>query len=169
VSSILVSDISGIKQNPSQFYDLIEIFRIGGYPPHTNYLFLGMYWPIRSSGSWLTPIVIGDYVDRGLFSVETISLLTVLKLRWPDRVQLVRGNHETRAVTQVRGVSRVRVQAIPIIHVRITAFTPNVSVNTALLTSGRTSPTCLTSSRCLLLLMIAYSVSTEDCRHQYIP
>jgi serine/threonine-protein phosphatase PPG1 len=44
----------------------------------------------------------GDYVDRGLFSVETISLLTCLKLRWPDRVQLIRGNHETRAVTQVR-------------------------------------------------------------------
>ena len=70
----------------SQFYDLIEIFRIGGYSPHTNYLFLG------------------DYVDRGLFSVETISLLTCLKLRYPDRVQLIRGNHESRAVTQVRSV-----------------------------------------------------------------
>jgi hypothetical protein len=40
-------------------------------------------------------------VDRGLFSVETISLLTCLKLRYPDRVQLIRGNHESRAVTQV--------------------------------------------------------------------
>jgi serine/threonine-protein phosphatase PPG1 len=48
----------------------------------------------------------GDYVDRGLFSVETISLLTCLKLRWPDRVQLIRGNHETRAVTQVRPALR---------------------------------------------------------------
>ncbi|CAJ0633243.1 14716_t:CDS:2 [Entrophospora sp. SA101] len=69
----VVGDIHG------QFYDLIEIFRIGGYCPHTNYLFLG------------------DYVDRGLFSVETISLLTCLKLRYPERVQLVRGNHESRA------------------------------------------------------------------------
>lgn len=75
----VVGDIHG------QFYDLIEIFRIGGYPPHTNYLFLG------------------DYVDRGLFSVETISLLTCLKLRYPHRVQLVRGNHESRAVTQSYG------------------------------------------------------------------
>ncbi|KAH8993345.1 Metallo-dependent phosphatase-like protein [Lactarius hatsudake] len=75
----VVGDIHG------QFYDLIEIFRIGGYAPYTNYLFLG------------------DYVDRGLFSVETISLLTCLKLRYPDRVQLIRGNHESRAVTQTYG------------------------------------------------------------------
>ncbi|KAJ7212930.1 Metallo-dependent phosphatase-like protein [Mycena pura] len=76
----VVGDIHG------QFYDLIEIFRIGGYAPHTNYLFLG------------------DYVDRGLFSVETISLLMCLKLRYPNRVQLIRGNHESRAVTQNYGL-----------------------------------------------------------------
>ncbi|KAI9592349.1 Metallo-dependent phosphatase [Syncephalis fuscata] len=75
----VVGDIHG------QFHDLLEIFRIGGKSPDTNYLFLG------------------DYVDRGYFSVETISLLTCLKLRYPKRVHLVRGNHETRAVTQTYG------------------------------------------------------------------
>ncbi|KAK2589426.1 putative serine/threonine protein phosphatase [Conoideocrella luteorostrata] len=75
----VVGDIHG------QFFDLIEIFRIGGYCPDTNYLFLG------------------DYVDRGMFSVETISLLVCLKLRYPNRVHLIRGNHESRGVTQSYG------------------------------------------------------------------
>ncbi|KAI7363490.1 putative serine/threonine-protein phosphatase [Hortaea werneckii] len=75
----VVGDIHG------QFFDMIEIFKIGGYCPDTNYLFLG------------------DYVDRGLFSIETISLLVCLKLRYPQRVHLIRGNHESRGVTQSYG------------------------------------------------------------------
>jgi len=68
-----------------QFYDLIELFRIGGEIPDTNYLFLG------------------DFVDRGYNSVETFLLLLALKVRYPQRVTLLRGNHESRQITQVYG------------------------------------------------------------------
>ncbi|RKF79910.1 putative serine/threonine-protein phosphatase C22H10.04 [Golovinomyces cichoracearum] len=91
----VVGDIHG------QFYDLVEIFKIGGFCPDTNYLFLGIpsiYWYLRS-----ILIETGDYVDRGMFSVETISLLVCLKLRYPHRVHLIRGNHESRGVTQSYG------------------------------------------------------------------
>ncbi|KAG0671765.1 putative serine/threonine protein phosphatase [Maudiozyma exigua] len=68
-----------------QFHDLLEMFSIGGRVPDTNYLFLG------------------DYVDRGLYSIETIMLLIVLKLRYPNRIHLLRGNHESRQITQSYG------------------------------------------------------------------
>lgn len=68
-----------------QFHDLIELFRIGGSCPDTNYLFMG------------------DYVDRGYHSVECFTLLIVLKIRFPDRITITRGNHESRQITQVYG------------------------------------------------------------------
>lgn len=68
-----------------QFMDLMELFRIGGKSPDTNYLFMG------------------DYVDRGYYSVETASLLMALKVRHPTRLTILRGNHETRQITQVYG------------------------------------------------------------------
>ena len=66
-------------------HDLSELFRIGGNSPDTNYLFMG------------------DYVDRGYYSVETVSLLVALKLRYRDRICILRGNHESRQITQVYG------------------------------------------------------------------
>ncbi|CAI9738227.1 serine/threonine-protein phosphatase 2A catalytic subunit beta isoform [Octopus vulgaris] len=68
-----------------QFHDLMELFSIGGRIPDTNYLFMG------------------DYVDRGYYSVETITLLVALKVRYKDRITILRGNHESRQITQVYG------------------------------------------------------------------
>lgn len=69
-----------------QFHDLLELFRVsGGFPDNTNYIFLG------------------DFVDRGYFSLETFTLLMCLKVLHPSRITLVRGNHESRQITQAYG------------------------------------------------------------------
>lgn len=63
----------------------MELFRIGGNIPHSNYLFLG------------------DYVDRGYYSTETVCLLLALKVRYKERLTILRGNHESRSITQNYG------------------------------------------------------------------
>lgn len=68
-----------------QFHDLMELFRVGGDVPDTNYLFMG------------------DFVDRGFYSIESFLLLLCLKVRYPDRITLIRGNHESRQITTVYG------------------------------------------------------------------
>ncbi|WVQ76717.1 hypothetical protein IAR50_006391 [Cryptococcus sp. DSM 104548] len=68
-----------------QFWDVLEIFRQGGEVPDTAYIFMG------------------DFVDRGYYSLETLSLLLAYKARYPDKITLLRGNHESRQITQVYG------------------------------------------------------------------
>jgi len=48
-------------------------------------------------------VFLGDYVDRGVFSLETICLLLALKVRYPEKVHLVRGNHEDKRVNKGYG------------------------------------------------------------------
>ena len=75
----LVGDIHG------QFQDLLRIFENAGYPPKTNYLFLG------------------DYVDRGADGLEVIVLLLAFKVKYSDSFFLIRGNHESRPMNKTYG------------------------------------------------------------------
>ncbi len=91
---VLVCGASCIKQNCSvvsagdvhgQYYDLLRLFEYGGFPPESNYLFLG------------------DYVDRGKQSLETICLLLAYKVKYPENFFLLRGNHECASINRIYG------------------------------------------------------------------
>ena len=68
-----------------QYYDLLRVFDILNYPPQSTFLFLG------------------DYVDRGKQSLECLLLLLCLKMQYPDKIFLLRGNHECEALNKIYG------------------------------------------------------------------
>ena len=68
-----------------QYYDLLRLFEYGGFPPAANYLFLG------------------DYVDRGKQSLETICLLLAYKIKYPENFFILRGNHECASINRIYG------------------------------------------------------------------
>jgi serine/threonine-protein phosphatase PP1 catalytic subunit len=78
-SLVIAGDVHG------QYSDLLRIFDRMGHPPKTNYLFMG------------------DYVDRGKKSLETILLLLAYKVKYPENFFLLRGNHECASINRVYG------------------------------------------------------------------
>lgn len=64
---------------------MLRLFEYGGFPPESNYLFLG------------------DYVDRGKQSLETICLLLAYKIKYPENFFLLRGNHECASINRIYG------------------------------------------------------------------
>uniref|UniRef100_A0A1A9Z2H1 protein-serine/threonine phosphatase n=1 Tax=Glossina pallidipes TaxID=7398 RepID=A0A1A9Z2H1_GLOPL len=68
-----------------QYYDLLRLFEYGGFPPESNYFLLG------------------DYVDRGKQSLETICLLLPYKIKYSENVFLLRDNHECASINRIYG------------------------------------------------------------------
>lgn len=68
-----------------QYADMLRLFEVGGFPPDSNYLFLG------------------DYVDRAKQSMEVITLALCYKVKYPRSFFLLRGNHECASLNRIYG------------------------------------------------------------------
>ena len=68
-----------------QYYDMLRLFEYGGFPPDSSYLFMG------------------DYVDRGRQGIECICLLFAFKIKYPGKISILRGNHESASITRIYG------------------------------------------------------------------
>lgn len=75
----VVGDVHG------QYTDLMRLFEFGGWPPESNYLFMG------------------DYIDRGKNGIEVMCLLMCFKIKYPENFFLLRGNHEAAAINRIYG------------------------------------------------------------------
>ena len=81
---VLIFVVLSVGDVHGQYYDLLRLFEYGGFPPESNYLFLG------------------DYVDRGKQSLETICLLLAY-VKYPENFFLLRGNHECASINRIYG------------------------------------------------------------------
>jgi hypothetical protein len=136
----IVGDVHG------QYSDLIRLFEMCGFPPASNYLFLG------------------DYVDRGKQSLETFLLLLCYKIKYPENFFLLRGNHECANVTRGRLGFLL---AFVLAHDR--QFTDFMMSASGGVTSrrGRRSSTCSTASQSPPSSLPRYFVSTVVSRRRY--
>jgi len=129
-----------------QYSDMLRMFEYGGFPPEANYLFLG------------------NYIDLGKQSIETICLLLAYKIKYPENFFLLRGNHECASINRIHGFYDECKSTLPIMvysSMLIVSWIPSqVNVD---ITSGCGRLLLTVSTACLLppSLMRKYSAVME--------